>query len=94
MHFVVVVGLVVDTFQGRYSEGQAARIMAEVAEAVGYLHNHGIIHFDLKPENIMLGKKLGEENHECYLVWDTVQDKGVSTVIAESRYAPCFEGGE
>ena len=33
--------------QGRYSEGQAARIMAEVAEAVGFLHRQGIVHFDL-----------------------------------------------
>ncbi|CAM9428899.1 unnamed protein product, partial [Hapterophycus canaliculatus] len=40
--------------KGRYSEGQAARIMAEVASAVGFLHGKGIIHFDLKPENIML----------------------------------------
>ncbi|CAN0429029.1 unnamed protein product, partial [Laminaria digitata] len=40
--------------KGRYSEGQAARIMAEVAEAVGFLHRQGIVHFDLKPENIML----------------------------------------
>lgn len=34
-------------WQGRYSEGQAARIMAEVAEAVGFLHRKGIVHFDL-----------------------------------------------
>eukprot|EP00903_Cladosiphon_okamuranus_P008825 g8452.t1 len=40
--------------KGRYSEGQAARIMAEVASAVGFLHRNAIIHFDLKPENIML----------------------------------------
>ncbi|CAB1111775.1 unnamed protein product [Ectocarpus sp. CCAP 1310/34] len=40
--------------KGRYSEGQAARIMAEVASAVGFLHRNGIVHFDLKPENIML----------------------------------------
>ncbi|CAN0223392.1 unnamed protein product, partial [Discosporangium mesarthrocarpum] len=40
--------------QGHYSEGQAARIMAEVMEAVCFLHAQGIIHFDLKPENIML----------------------------------------
>ncbi|CAN0007465.1 unnamed protein product, partial [Choristocarpus tenellus] len=40
--------------KGRYSEGQAARIMAEVMEAVSFLHATGIIHFDLKPENIML----------------------------------------
>ncbi|CAM9512573.1 unnamed protein product [Ectocarpus sp. 8 AP-2014] len=40
--------------KGHYSEGQAARIMAEVASAVGFLHRNGIVHFDLKPENIML----------------------------------------
>lgn len=33
--------------QGRYSEGQAARIMAEVASAVGFLHRNAIVHFDL-----------------------------------------------
>lgn len=63
MYFAVVVAIAY--CQGRYSEGQAARIMAEVAEAVGYLHNKGIIHFDLKPENIMLGEK--HERHVfCY----------------------------
>ncbi|CAM9735020.1 unnamed protein product [Pylaiella littoralis] len=40
--------------KGRYSEGQAARIMAEVASAVSFLHRNAIVHFDLKPENIML----------------------------------------
>lgn len=37
--------------------------MAEVAEAVGYLHNNGIIHFDLKPENIMLGARQATVTH-------------------------------
>lgn len=39
--------LVMAMAQGRYSEGQAARIMAEVASAVRFLHRNAIIHFDL-----------------------------------------------
>lgn len=42
-----VLHVVMAMTQGRYSEGQAARIMAEVASAVGFLHRHAIIHFDL-----------------------------------------------
>jgi serine/threonine protein kinase len=39
---------------GRYTEGEAARIMAEVLLAVEHLHDQNIIHFDIKPENILL----------------------------------------
>lgn len=30
------------------------RFVSQLASAVGYLHQHGIVHLDLKPENIML----------------------------------------
>lgn len=40
--------------KGRYCEGAAARIMIEVLMAVGYLHQNGIVHFDIKPENVIL----------------------------------------
>ena len=39
---------------GAYSEADAARLMREVASALAFLHGVGIIHADLKPENLML----------------------------------------
>jgi Protein kinase domain len=40
--------------------GDAARIVAEVAEAAGRLHHEGLIHRDIKPANILLQAPPGE----------------------------------
>jgi serine/threonine protein kinase len=39
---------------GAYSEGDAARLVREVASALSFLHGIGVVHADLKPENVML----------------------------------------
>uniref|UniRef100_A0A7S2YCT2 cGMP-dependent protein kinase n=1 Tax=Entomoneis paludosa TaxID=265537 RepID=A0A7S2YCT2_9STRA len=42
---------------GPYSEADAARLIREVASAMNFLHGIGIVHGDLKPENLMLSSK-------------------------------------
>ncbi|KAG7364185.1 Ser/Thr-protein kinase [Nitzschia inconspicua] len=39
---------------GAYSEADAARLVFEIASALTFLHGVGVVHNDLKPENIML----------------------------------------
>jgi len=39
---------------GGYSEANAARLVREVASALAFLHGIGVVHADLKPENLML----------------------------------------
>lgn len=39
---------------GAYSEADAARVVREVASALAFIHGIGIVHGDLKPENLML----------------------------------------
>ena len=42
---------------GAYSEADAARLMHEVASALAFMHGVGVVHADLKPENLLLSTK-------------------------------------
>jgi serine/threonine protein kinase len=42
------------------TERQAAEILIAVAEALAYAHQHGVLHRDVKPQNIYLGEAEGE----------------------------------
>ena len=39
----------------KLSPERAAKITARVCEALDYIHSHGVVHRDMKPENIMVG---------------------------------------
>ena len=40
--------------EGAFPMGDAARIARDVANALGHVHSHGVVHRDVKPENILL----------------------------------------
>eukprot|EP00567_Pseudictyota_dubia_P008976 CAMPEP_0197464882 /NCGR_PEP_ID=MMETSP1175-20131217/64250_1 /TAXON_ID=1003142 /ORGANISM="Triceratium dubium, Strain CCMP147" /LENGTH=1232 /DNA_ID=CAMNT_0043000885 /DNA_START=112 /DNA_END=3811 /DNA_ORIENTATION=- len=44
---------------GAYSEADAARLVREVASALDFCHAIGVVHGDLKPENLMLSSRRG-----------------------------------
>ena len=57
--------------EGRLPIDEALRITREVADALGYAHEHGITHRDIKPENILL-----ERGHAV------VADFGIARAVA------------
>ncbi|GAN03366.1 aurora kinase A-B [Mucor ambiguus] len=40
----------------RFTEEEAAKYIAQMVDALGYLHSNQVIHRDIKPENLMLGR--------------------------------------
>mmetsp|Transcript_24593 Transcript_24593/g.53268 ORF Transcript_24593/g.53268 Transcript_24593/m.53268 type:complete len:580 (+) Transcript_24593:257-1996(+) len=74
---------------GAYSEWEAARLIREVASALAFLHGVGIVHADLKPENLMLSSKNKDE------ATIKVVDFGCAEIVPEVwGDGPPLDGGD
>ena len=59
--------------EGELPVGECLSILREVADALGYAHRHGVVHRDIKPDNILLA-----DGHAL------VTDFGVAKAVSES----------
>src|SRR4051812_38945754 len=59
--------------EGELPVAEAIRILHDVADALRYAHRHGVIHRDIKPDNVLLS-----DGHAL------VTDFGVAKAVAES----------
>jgi hypothetical protein len=61
--------------KGPLTPHEAARLLQEVAWALGYAHGRGVVHRDVKPDNIMLERGTGRA---------VVMDFGIAALAADS----------
>lgn len=61
--------------KGRMQDGEARPILLQILSALKYAHQHGVIHLDLKPENVLLTKSGIAKISDFGLLKPTVQLK-------------------
>ncbi len=68
----------------RFRPDRALAIAGQICEALQGAHSHGVVHRDLKPQNILLSRKDGQD-------WVKVVDVGIAKLLDS---AVVDEGGE
>ena len=69
---------------GQYSEYDASRLVTEILSALAFLHNTGVVHSDLKAENILLcSSKKGSETVKIIDFGCAVVDKRGESLLSE-----------
>ncbi len=77
--------------QGSLEPIEAARLIREVAQAVQYAHEHGVIHRDLKPSDILLDLQDRPRDTDFGLTKRMSQDQGLTLsgqILGTPSYMP------
>ena len=77
--------------QGALSESEALRWMNQILDAVGYLHSRGVIHRDIKPQNIILAQ--GQATLVDFGIAKMIQP-GVRTMTGAKAATPGYAAPE
>lgn len=52
----------------RMKEEEAARVFTQIVHAVSYCHRQGVVHRDLKAENVLLDQDMNVKVSEMYIM--------------------------
>jgi serine/threonine protein kinase/alpha-tubulin suppressor-like RCC1 family protein len=98
-------GLVMDHVRGRtlkqiLADGapipfdQAARVLDDIAAALGFAHMHGIVHRDVKPENIFIEETSGHALLADFGIARSVQTETLLTLAGAAIGTPTYMAPE
>ena len=71
--------------KNKYSENQLAVLFYQVFSGLWYLHDHKILHRDIKLENIMISKKETDNTTGEELFWAKIIDFGTAKIFEKNK---------
>lgn len=75
---------------GRVGQREAARLIDQIADAMGYLHRHQVLHCDLKPSNVMITDEIPPRIKIC----DFGQSRGAARNTPDAVGTPLYSSPE